>query len=1238
MNIFANPDIIVVQINFYFYKNLFNYLSIYHTIILMQTILQSDIQKDIKFIYHISDIHIRKTERHEEYIQVFNNLYSKIKNNNNNSLIVITGDILHEGISPENIILTKNFFINLTNICPVIVIIGNHDQTSRSNHETVDYVSPIIMKLDTKYKIHLLIKDGLYIYNNIVFGFTSMISNHVISCNIQDKIKIGLWHGIIHGSTNCDDFILSNQSSTNFTFGNSRMFNTSDFKDYDYVMLGDVHKFQYLNKNKTIAYASSLIQQNFGESLNYHGMIKWNLKKKTNKFIEIENDFGLLNIYIENSQEYILPNILPKNVNVKITYKNTNKETIELLQNTIALKTNIIKIYIEKLDNDMIITLGSKKQKLHNIKNDNMAINILNTHIDELYTNCKTTDFEDIKKTDLIATIAKIMKEIGYDYTSIEKNIVLKSLEFDNFNIYGEKNFIDYTKLQNIVGIFGKNHIGKSSLAIYVLLFAIYGYTETNSSISKGDYVNITKNNIRTKITLELNNDEYCIERSGYFKKKLKREDFHAQVILYKNKIDISGKNIKAIETTIKKLFGTPDDLLDICIMRQSDCSCFINMKDTEKKEYICNILKLNIYNNIAQKAQYELRSLYQLLGIKNKIIFIDTKDKSILLHKELTNIKKNSLKIKKILLKKNNILQKCTRKKIEYEIKLQDYDIKDNTIVDLNANITDICVNITQKEKAINKLSDNNNKYNNIDNVKQQYDIAKVNKIKELEHNIHKLLEEHRIVETIINYKQEKKLITEKKQLLIQQNTLNTYLLEINVNIETYKQNINDEILPNILQINKKYKKYCMVAEEKENLDKYIIVKQKELKEYQKKEEKLKNYEYNKDCKQCIENQMTKDKLYIIETIDYINKDLEEKQIQIENINIKYNLLNKYEKIYQEQQIKIENNEKYTQLYNKVFNEKTKIEKDLIIINLNMVDIQKQLDTIQEFKNIIIRNKEIKNEIANITEQIEEIKLETCDIYEEYLNNKNMINKLVKELEILQEIKKKIEKYFVYFDNKNNLEQILIKYDSIMLKIKNFNIIVLENEKKIGMLENEIKNIELAKEEREKILQEKKIYEKICSIINNGFIDDILKNKILPEFENSINDILAYFVDYKIKIIYEKSEKSMKSMIKMFKCLNNDKLVSILTLSGYESMILNICCRIAINKINKNIKTNFFILDEIFVYCDDTNISKISNLFEYLKTKFNFVLIITHDNQLKKYVDTELIIQKDCDSYICVK
>ena len=43
-------------------------------------------------------------------------------------------------------------------------------------------------------------------------------------------------------------------------------------------------------------------------------------------------------------------------------------------------------------------------------------------------------------------------------------NWSLQGLEWDNLFNYGEGNFIDFTKLEGIVGIFGKNYSGKSSI------------------------------------------------------------------------------------------------------------------------------------------------------------------------------------------------------------------------------------------------------------------------------------------------------------------------------------------------------------------------------------------------------------------------------------------------------------------------------------------------------------------------------------------------------------------------------------------------------------------------------------------------------------------------------------------------------------------------------------------------------------------------------------------------------
>jgi DNA repair exonuclease SbcCD nuclease subunit len=83
------------------------------------------------------------------------------------------------------------------------------------------------------------------------------------------------------GATTDMDHVIENDAVT-----------VKNFKGFDYGLLGDIHKQQYLNDAKTIAYSSSLIQQNYGESIDRHGLIVWDIAKKTHEFVEIENDIA----------------------------------------------------------------------------------------------------------------------------------------------------------------------------------------------------------------------------------------------------------------------------------------------------------------------------------------------------------------------------------------------------------------------------------------------------------------------------------------------------------------------------------------------------------------------------------------------------------------------------------------------------------------------------------------------------------------------------------------------------------------------------------------------------------------------------------------------------------------------------------------------------------------------------------------------------------------------------------
>ena len=87
----------------------------------------------------------------------------------------------------------------------------------------------------------------------------------------------------------------------------------------------------------------------------------------------------------------------------------------------------------------------------------------------------------------------------------------LESMEWDNLFNYGEGNKIDFTKLNGIVGIFGKNYSGKSSI-VDSLLFALYNSTSKRNRKNL-HIINQTKEECAGKLNIRVGNKIYTIQR-----------------------------------------------------------------------------------------------------------------------------------------------------------------------------------------------------------------------------------------------------------------------------------------------------------------------------------------------------------------------------------------------------------------------------------------------------------------------------------------------------------------------------------------------------------------------------------------------------------------------------------------------------------------------------------------------------------------------------------------------------
>lgn len=257
--------------------------------------------KTIKKVFHLADIHIRTYRMHEEYGEAFKATLKKMRElakdyDREEMRIVIAGDYVHQKITISNelLLLGTWFLRKLEKIAPVVIIAGNHDLLE-NNKDRLDSISPMVQLLPDL-DIRYYKESTCYLDNNIVWCNYSIFEENkrpdIESGRIEhgnDKKYIGLYHAPVMGATT--DIGYEFDASTSL----------EHFDGCDAVMMGDIHKRQeFRYKGAPIVYPSSLVQQNFGESVNKHGFLFWDVETLTYEEHDIETNYGFYQFKIKS--------------------------------------------------------------------------------------------------------------------------------------------------------------------------------------------------------------------------------------------------------------------------------------------------------------------------------------------------------------------------------------------------------------------------------------------------------------------------------------------------------------------------------------------------------------------------------------------------------------------------------------------------------------------------------------------------------------------------------------------------------------------------------------------------------------------------------------------------------------------------------------------------------------------------------------------------------------------------
>jgi len=553
-------------------------------------------------IAHVSDIHIRNHRYHEEYTAVFEELYEKLRELKPD-IIVNTGDTAHTKLqlSPAYFHMTAKLFENLADIAPLHVILGNHDLNLR-NPSRIDAVTPIVEALDHK-DIHFhKFSQEVDLGNGFVLNVLSIVDEDKwVDPTDESKVNIAVFHGSVAGVTTDTGWVMEHGD-----------LNIDALAPFDYALLGDIHKTnQLLDDEGRVRYPGSLVQQNFGESMD-KGFLLWDIQDKDN--------FTCEHYPLTNPKPFVTIELTPKGKMPK-NLRITDGARLRLVsQNNLPLDVmrramDIAKTRFKPESVTFLNKASGQRASVNDITDGINIEDLRDIKVQEKLIKEYLKDFEASKDTlEKVYSLNRKYNTMAEEEEEVARNInwSLKSFEWDNLFNYGEGNKLNFSKLHGIVGIFGKNYSGKSSI-IDALLYTLFNSTSKNERKNL-NVINQNKDYGNGKLEIQIGEKDFLIEReSTKYIKKLKGDEtleaktdinFSCYDHVTQEEEELNGDSRNATDKNIRKMFGTIDDFLLTSMSSQVGSLAFINEGSTKRKEILGKFLDLVIFDKKFKKAK----------------------------------------------------------------------------------------------------------------------------------------------------------------------------------------------------------------------------------------------------------------------------------------------------------------------------------------------------------------------------------------------------------------------------------------------------------------------------------------------------------------------------------------------------------------------------------------------------------------------------------------------------------
>jgi DNA repair exonuclease SbcCD ATPase subunit/DNA repair exonuclease SbcCD nuclease subunit len=327
----------------------------------------------------------------------------------------------------------------------------------------------------------------------------------------------------------------------------------------------------------------------------------------------------------------------------------------------------------------------------------------------------------------------------------------------------------------------------------------------------------------------------------------------------------------------------------------------------------------------------------------------------------------------------------------------------------------------------------------------------------------------------------------------------------------------------------------------------------------------KLEDLEYDENCQYCMNNIFVKDAIETKASIESAKQEARDLVDKLNTVKEEIESLNSLQ--HEKAQYDTLQKEIHTTASNKNSSEVALHQEETKLTQLqSKLELVKQ--KIEEYyrkESIITENKQIKDKINIVKQVIQELKLEVADYT-------HQLTSVQSDLLVAMRLKERTE----------------------------------ADIEKLKQLE-----------------QQNKFYQYYLEAVNRDGVPYDLITTAVPYIEQEINNILSQIVEFRLML--EMDGKNINCYI----VYENDNFWPIELTSGMEKFVSSLAIRTALINVSTLPRPNFLAIDEGFGVLDSDNLNSVFNLFDYLKTQFSFMLVISHIDSMRDVVDHLIEIVK---------